>query len=177
MKDGEVSEALRTPQGYAFVTVTGKQDAYVPEARRGEGARARRRAEAEGGRGRRGRRRRRSRAELKSGDFDAAARRRASRSRPPSSIARGAPIGDAGVSPALEAAAFALPAGGVSDPVVTDNGAVVVKVLEQKASTPTRRSARRVRAELLNERRGVLQRLHDQGAERMQIDIKRGSAC
>ena len=31
LKDGEVSEAIRTPQGFAFVTVTGKQDAYVPK--------------------------------------------------------------------------------------------------------------------------------------------------
>ena len=31
LKDGEVSEAIRTPQGFAFVTVTGRQDAYVPK--------------------------------------------------------------------------------------------------------------------------------------------------
>ena len=31
MKDGEVSEALRTPMGYAFITVTGRQDAYIPK--------------------------------------------------------------------------------------------------------------------------------------------------
>ena len=31
LKDGEVSEAIRTPQGFAFITVTGKQDAYVPK--------------------------------------------------------------------------------------------------------------------------------------------------
>ena len=46
-------------------------------------------------------------------------------------IARGAPIADVGVSPAVDAAAFALPVGGVSDPIVTDNGAVIVKVLEK----------------------------------------------
>src|SRR5213075_2615553 len=31
MKEGEVSEPIRTPQGFAFVTVTGRQDAYVPK--------------------------------------------------------------------------------------------------------------------------------------------------
>ena len=31
LKEGEVSEPLRTPQGYAFITVTGKQDPYVPK--------------------------------------------------------------------------------------------------------------------------------------------------
>ena len=31
LKDGEVSESIRTPQGFAFVTVTGRQDSYVPK--------------------------------------------------------------------------------------------------------------------------------------------------
>ena len=31
LKDGEVSDAIRTPQGFAFITVTGKQDAYTPK--------------------------------------------------------------------------------------------------------------------------------------------------
>ena len=51
-------------------------------------------------------------------------------------IARSAPIADVGVSPAVDAVAFTLPAGAVSDPIRTDNGAVVVKVLERKDVTP-----------------------------------------
>ena len=39
------------------------------------------------------------------------------------------------MSPAVDAVAFALPAGGVSDPIVTDNGAVIVKVLERAGVT------------------------------------------
>src|SRR5215471_3893164 len=31
MKEGEVSDAIPTPQGYAFITVTGRQDAYIPK--------------------------------------------------------------------------------------------------------------------------------------------------
>ena len=50
LKDGEVSDAMRTPQGFAFVTVTGKQDARTPtldevKARVRDGCR-----QAEGGR-------------------------------------------------------------------------------------------------------------------------------
>ena len=30
LKDGEVSEAIQTPQGFAFLTVTGRQDARMP---------------------------------------------------------------------------------------------------------------------------------------------------
>ena len=71
-------------------------------------------------------------AEMKSGDFDKAAKAAGLEVKTTELIARGAPIGDAGVSPALEAAAFSLPAGAVSDPVVTENGAAIVKVLERK---------------------------------------------
>ena len=49
-------------------------------------------------------------AEMKSGDFDKAAKAAGLDVKTTELIARGAPIGDAGVSPALEAAAFA-PAG------------------------------------------------------------------
>ena len=51
-------------------------------------------------------------------------------------IARGAPIADVGINAAVDAVAFTLPAGAVSDPIRTDNGAVVIKVLERKDVTP-----------------------------------------
>ena len=31
LKEGEVSPVIRTPQGFAFITVTGRQDAYLPK--------------------------------------------------------------------------------------------------------------------------------------------------
>ncbi len=40
MKTGEVSEAIRSQNGYAFVTVTGTQESRRPDARRSESARA-----------------------------------------------------------------------------------------------------------------------------------------
>ncbi len=136
-------------------------------ARRGQSARARGRGEAEGRRdgeteggvsGRRGSRPATSRPPR---------RRRASRSRPPSSSPRGAPIADAGVSPAIDAVAFALPAGGVSDPIVTDNGAVVVKVVERAGVSDAgsgERARRRAHGTARRAAKPVLQRLHDQGA-------------
>ena len=52
--------------------------------------------------------------------------------------------------------AFVLPAGGVSDPVQTADGTVIVRVMERDAVTPEefRIARERFRAELLNERRG-----------------------
>ena len=114
-------------------------------------------------------------AQLKSGDFDAAAKAAGLEVKTTELIARGAPIGDVGVSPAIDAAAFALPAGGVSDPIVTDTGAVIVKVLEQPAITdaddwPSGRDA--LRTELLNERRNrFFSAYMTKARERMQINI------
>ena len=155
MQEGEVSDAIQTPQGFAFITVTGKQDAYTPkldevkqrvrddvlkkkalDAARDQAAKIA--------------------AQLKSGDFTAAAKAAGLEAKTTELITRGSPIGDAGISPALEAAAFALPAGSVSDPITTDTGAVIVKVLERTDPTPDeiKQGLSATKDQLLNERRG-----------------------
>ena len=110
MKDGEVSEAIRTPQGFAFITVTGRQDSYVPKLDevkakvRDEVVKkkavdvAKQKAVTIG-------------AQMKSGDFNAAAKAAGLDVKTTDFIARGAPIGDVGVSPAVDAVAFAHAAG------------------------------------------------------------------
>jgi peptidyl-prolyl cis-trans isomerase D len=155
MKEGDVSPAIRTPQGFAFITVTGTQDAYVPKLdevkarvrddvlkkKAVEAAQQKANAVA---------------AQVKSGDFDAAAKAAGLEVKTTELIGRGAPIADAGVSPAIDAAAFALPAGAVSEPITTDNGAVIVKVLEKRAPTAEEIAAGKqaMKDELMNERRG-----------------------
>jgi parvulin-like peptidyl-prolyl isomerase len=134
MKEGEVSEAIRTPQGYAFITVTGRQDAYVPKLDEvkakvrdeflNEKAIERARAAAAA-----------AAPALKSGDFDKAAKGAGLDVKTTDLIARGTSILDLGSSPSLDEAAFGLKEGGVSDPVVTDRGAAIVKVLERKDAT------------------------------------------
>ena len=91
-------------------------------------------------------------------------------------IARGAPIVDVGVSPAIDAAAFSLPQGGVSAPIVTDNGAVVVKVLEKKETTPAELAAAKdaLKTELLNDRKNRFYAAYMAKArQRMNIRINR----
>jgi hypothetical protein len=92
---------------------------------------------------------------MRSGDFDKAAKSAGLEVKTTELIARGAPIGDAGVSPALEAAAFNLAAGAVSDPVVTENGAAIVKALERKdvAADEMAKQKDSLRSEMLNERK------------------------
>jgi len=51
-------------------------------------------------------------------------------------IGRGQPLGDLGTGAALEEAAFALPQGGLSDPVRAAAGYAVLRVLEKKAFDP-----------------------------------------
>jgi peptidyl-prolyl cis-trans isomerase D len=186
VKDGEVSEAIRTPQGFAFLTVTGKQDAYVPKLDEVKAKVrdavlknkavdvARQRAAAVD-------------AQMKAGDFNAAAKAAGLEVKTTELIARGAPIADVGASPAIDAAAFALPAGGVSDPIVTDNGAVIVKVLEKKDASTVDASAtagkdaaqppatkETVRTELLNERRNRFYASYmTKARDRMKVNINR----
>ena len=81
---------------------------------------------------------------------------------------------DVGVSPAVDAVAFTLPVGGVSDPIVTDNGAVVVKVVERVGVTDEDLAKGRdgVRSELLSERRNQFYTAYMAKArERMQINV------
>jgi peptidyl-prolyl cis-trans isomerase D len=134
MKQGEVSEAINTPQGIAFITVVGMQDARDPgldevKARVREDVLKKKAIDAA-----------RQKAttlasQLKAGELEGAAKAAGLEVKTTDLISRGAPIADIGISAAVDAAAFALPAGAASSAIVTDNGAVVVKVLEKKAVT------------------------------------------
>jgi peptidyl-prolyl cis-trans isomerase D len=175
LKEGEVSESIRTPQGFAFITVTGRQDSYVPKldevkARvRDEVLKkkaidvARQRAATVG-------------AQMKSGDFNAAAKAAGLEIKTTEFIARGAPIGDVGASPAIDAVAFALPVGSVSDPIVTDNATVIVKALERQDPAPSDIASAKttLKAELLNERRTRFYASYmNKARERRKVNVNR----
>jgi peptidyl-prolyl cis-trans isomerase D len=174
MKDGEVSEPLRTPQGFAFVTLTGRQDPYVPKL---DEVKAKVRDEVLKQKAIEAARQKASSvaADMR-GDFDKAAKAAGLEVKTTELIARGSPIGDAGVSPSLENAAFALPAGSVSDPIVTENGAAVVKVIERQDVKPEELAKQKdtLRGELLNQRKNQFFATYMTKARlRMKIDINR----
>jgi peptidyl-prolyl cis-trans isomerase D len=175
LKEGDVSEPIRTPQGYAFITVTGRQDSYVPNLDEVKAKvrddvlkqkaidTARQKAASIS-------------AEMKSGDFEKAAKAAGLEVKTTDLIARGAPIGEAGVSPALEAAAFSLPKDGVSDPVVTDSGAAIVKVLDRQEVAPEQLAKEKesLRTELLNDRKQKFFAAYmTKARQRMKININR----
>ena len=175
MKEGEVSEAIRTPQGFAFVTVTGVQAGRIPTL---EEVKARVREDVVKKKAIDAARQNAAAVvpKLKTGDFTAGAKAAGLQAQTSDLIARGAAIPEAGVSPAVDAVAFSLPVGGVSDPIVTDNGAVVVKVLEKKDVTPAEVSAgkEQLREELVNGRRNRFYSSYmTKARERMRININR----
>jgi hypothetical protein len=115
-------------------------------------------------------------ATLKSGDFDKAAKDAGLEVKTTELIARGSPIADLGVSPAIDNVAFALPVNGVSDPIVTDNGAAVVKVVEKNNAAAGELEKQRdtLKAELLNERKQRFYASYMANArKRMNIKINR----
>jgi len=155
LKDDQVSEAVRVPQGYVFLAVSGKEPARVPKLdevkervrldvindKAKETARAKAAEVA---------------AALKAGADMAAAAKSAGREvRTTELIARGTVIPDVGVSPAVDRIAFALPVGGVSDPIATDTGAAIVRVVEKTSVTDAELATARdsLRKELVAARR------------------------
>ena len=154
LKEGEVSDALRTPQGFVFITLTGTQAERLPSL---DEVKARVRDDVVKNKAADTARQRAAAVlpQLKAGNFEAAAKAAGLEAKTTEQITRGSAIADAGINPAIDAVAFKLPVGTVSDPIRTDSGAVIVKVLERKDVTPAEVTAGRqqVHDELVNERR------------------------
>jgi peptidyl-prolyl cis-trans isomerase D len=176
LKDGQVSEALRIPQGFAFITVTGKQDPYIPKV---EVVKERVRADVISKKAVDAAKAKAAELapKLKSAsDFTKAAKDGGREVKPTELIARGAVIPDAGISPAVDKVVFALPSGGVSDVIATDNGAVIVRVAEKTDVTPAELGTARdsLRKQMINERQNrFFSSYMEQAKEKMKIDINR----
>jgi peptidyl-prolyl cis-trans isomerase D len=156
LADKAVSGAITTGRGPVFITVSEKKDPYVPKLdevkdrvkedlirlRATELSSQRASAIA---------------SSLKSApNFSAAAKAQSLDAKETELIARNSAIPDVGVSPDVDKVAFALPVNGVSDPIKTSDGTVIVRVVEKDAVTPDefRKARETFRAEMLNERRG-----------------------
>jgi peptidyl-prolyl cis-trans isomerase D len=176
LKPGQVSSAIQASRGFVILTPVAKQDAYVPKldavkdrvreavvkSKAKDLSRQKAAAVAE---------------KLKaSPDVEKAAKDSGVDVKTTELIARGQPILDLGIAPAVEAAAFSLPQGAVSDPVTTDNGAAVVKVLEKHTATPEEWTAARAqfRDQVLSDRRNrFFSAYMVKAKQRMNIEINR----
>ena len=176
MNPGEVSGALRTSRGIVFITVVDKKDPYIPKLdeakdrvreelvkqRAGEMARQKATALA---------------ATLKTApDFDKAAKAAGVEPKTTELLTRDSPLPDLGAAGNVLEAAFKLPEGGVSDPISTDTGTAVFKVVEKHATTPQDLTASKetFREEVLADRRNRFFSAYMQKAKlKMKIQVNR----
>jgi parvulin-like peptidyl-prolyl isomerase len=88
-------------------------------------------------------------------NFAAAAKTQGVEAKDTELIPRQSALPDIGVSPDVDKVAFTLPVGSVSDPIHTNEGTVIVRVVPREEVTPEklRQTRETFRAELLNERR------------------------
>ena len=157
LKDGAVSKGLQSPRGPVYMTVTGKRDPYVPKLdevkdRVREDVVKIRAAELS----------KQKAGEIASAlrsakDFAAVAKAQRLEAKDTQLIARGSPLPDVGVSAEVDKVAFTLPANGVSDPIPTPTGTVIVRVAERQDVTPDAMKAAKetFRTQLLAERRDL----------------------
>ena len=155
LQDNTVSEPLATSRGPVFVTVSGKKEPYTPpldevkdrvredliRTKAAELSRQRGAAIA---------------AQLKSAtDFAAAAKAAGFEAKESQLVARDSALPDVGVNAQVDRVAFALPKGGVSDPIQAGDATVIVRVSDRDDVTPEefRLARERFRADLTNERR------------------------
>ena len=156
LMDKQVSKALSSARGPVFITVTEKKDPYVPKLdevkdRAKEDLIRLRAAELSSQRASA------IAAALRSApNFAAAAKAQGVEAKDTELIARNSALPDIGVSAEVDKAAFALPVNGVSEPIKTSDGTVIVRVVERDPVTPDefRKARETFRAEMLNERRG-----------------------
>ena len=176
MKTNEVSGPLRASRGFVFETLVAKQDPYVPKI---EEVKDRVREELVKQKARDLSKQKAAElaAKLKSAaDFEKTAKAAGLEVKTTDLISQDSPIPDLGVAPAVEDAAFKLAVGAVSDPIATDNGTAVIKVLEKKSVTPEEwtSSKDRFREELLADRRNrFFSAYMVKAKQKMKIEVNR----
>jgi peptidyl-prolyl cis-trans isomerase D len=155
MSEGQVSGPLNTARGIIFETVTAIQPSAAPKL---DDVKDRVRDVVLKEKARDLSRQKAAQVAAKvkgASDFASAAKAAGVEAKTTELITRDAPVPDLGVAPAVMDAAFALPVGAVSDPITTDTGTALVKVVDKQEVTPTEWAANRdrFRGELLDDRR------------------------
>jgi len=178
MKQGEVAGPLRASRGFVFETMVARQDPYVPKV---EEVKERVRDEVIKQKARDASKAKAAEIASKlkaAADFEKAAKAAGLEAKTTELITQDSPIPDLGNAPAVTDAAFKLPQGAVSDPIATDNGTAVVKVLEKKevATEEWTTSKDKFREELLTDRRNrFFSAYMGKAKQKMKIEVNRES--
>ena len=176
MKPDDVAGPLRASRGFVFETFVAKQDSYVPKI---DEVKDRVRDEVVKQKARDLSKQKAAdiAAKLKAApDFEKAAKAAGVEAKTTDLIPRDSPIPDVGASPAVDAVAFALPAGAVSDPIATDTATAIVKVLEKvEVSTDEWNNNKdRFREEVLSDRRNRFFAAYmSKAKQKMKIEVNR----
>ena len=154
MELGEVAGPLSTPTGPAFITIVDRQDPFIPPL---EDVRAEVREEVLSRKALTLAREKATEAAAslrEADDFAEAARAAELGVGTSELITRGSAFPEVGSNAALEAVAFELPVGGVSDAIEVGNATAVVHVVERQDVTPAEleESRETLRGELLQNR-------------------------
>ena len=172
LKDGEVAGPVRVSRGLVIFSTIGTEPSKLPaladvkervreDALRGKAREmSQKRAEALA-------------AEFKT-NFDGAAKSAGLEAKPTEFVARGTAWPDAGISPAVDEAVFALPVGGVTGPITTDAGTVVARVTAREdAKADAMASAKdTLRQELLADRKSKFYTAYmNKARERLKVTV------
>lgn len=152
LEPDQVSGALETMQGFAFIAVAEVRPAHLPAL---EEVREQVREAVVEDKAVEVARSRAANLAGASGNFESAAKSAGATVQSTELITRGSALPEIGVSERVDQVAFALAEGNTSEPVVTDSGVVVVRVRERQDIVPEGLEAQRdtLRAQLTNERR------------------------
>jgi len=173
---GAVAGPINTQRGFVFVALVDRKDAYIPkldevkdkvrDAVLNEKAHefAKKKASE-------------LLAKVKSApDFEKAVKAGGFTPESTDLITRDSPIPGLGQAPAIIEAAFALPQGAVSDPITTDTGTAIVKVVEKQQVTPEEltNNKDRFREELLGDRKSrFFSAYMAKAKQKMRIEVNR----
>ena len=176
MNPGTVSTAINTNRGYVFLTVTGKNESYIPkldEVKDKVKDEVLKQKAKEFGL----KKANELAAKVKAApDFDKAVKAGGFTTETTEFLTREAPIPGLGLAPAVTDAAFKLQKGDVSDPIATDNGTAIVKVLEKQEVTETEITSNkdRFREELLGDRKNrFFSAYMGKAKQKMKIELNR----
>ena len=174
MEEGAVEGPLASPRGPVFIAFSSRRDPYVPTLDQ-----VKDRAREDAIRARATELSRQKAAQIAAAlrgaaDFAAAAKAQGFEAKETQLMPRESPLPDVGVSAAVDAAAFTLPVGGVSEPITANDATAIVRVMERDDVTPQELllGKEAFREQLLTERRNRFFTSYMTNAkERMQIQI------
>jgi peptidyl-prolyl cis-trans isomerase D len=176
MNQGDVSEALNSGRGYVFASVVATQASYVPKL---DEVKDRVRDEVLTDKAREFGRKKAAElsGKVKSApDFEKAVKAGGFNAETTELLTRDSPIPGLGMASAVTDAAFKLAQGTVSDPITTDNGTAIIKVLEKQEVNESEVTSNRdrFREELLSDKRNRFFNAYMQKAkQKMRIEVNR----